>query len=144
MGPQKVAADDRRLPDAAGQPFSFHPVATAKRTLLEQLALRAVRVLGRVGRHGAGLLGKGKVGIARRVGRLHRAIAGEHSGNAVFLLAPIDIRDAVSRRWLDQVSQPHTGAENVAGIGRLTAAGTRSKRGQERAVPSVATDRQIG
>ena len=125
------------------QPFGLHAIGHSQRTLLEQLALRAVRVFGGVGRDGASLLGKGEIGITRRVGRLHGRVAGEHSGNAVFLLAPVHIRDAVPGRWLDQVSQPHARAKNVAGIGRLAAAGARSECGQQRAVPSVAADRQI-
>ena len=98
-------------------------------------------MLGGVGRDGASLLGEGEVGIARRVGRLHGGVAGEHSGNSVFLLAPVHIRDTVSGRWLNQVPQPHTRAKNVAGVGRLAAAGARPKRGQQRAVPSVAANR---
>ena len=56
---------------------------------------------------------KGEVGVARRVGRLHGGVAGEHSGDFVFLLAPVHIRDTVSGRWLNQVPQPHTRPKNV-------------------------------
>ena len=68
-----------------------------------------VGLLGGVGGDGAGLLGEFEVRIARQVGGLHGGIAGQHRSDAVFLLAPVDVGDAVAFGRLDQAAQPHLG-----------------------------------
>jgi hypothetical protein len=57
---------------------------------------------GGVGRHGAGLLGEFKIGIAGQIRRLHHLVAGQHGGDSVLLLAPVEIGNAPACRWLDQ------------------------------------------
>ena len=91
------AADRARQSAAdlsAAPGLRLHAVADAKDALLEKLALRPVRLLGRVGRDCAGLLGEPNKG--RRTGRpLHGAIAGQRGGDPELLLRPVDIGDAV-------------------------------------------------
>ena len=85
----------------------FHAVLHRQHALLEKFALGAVRRLGGVVRHGAGLFGKGEIAVARQVGGLQSAIAGKRGGNADLLLRPVHIGDRVSGRRFDQAAQPH-------------------------------------
>ena len=111
MSSQQIAGDDAGLGNPQRQRLPFHAVLDRQHALLEKLALRAVRRLGGVLRHGAGLLGEGEIAVARSVGRLQRLIAGQRGGNADLLLRPVDVSDRVAGRRFDQAAQPHARAK---------------------------------
>ena len=70
VSPQQIARDDTGLGDPQCQGRPFHAVLHRQHALFEQFALRAVRRLGGVLRHGVGLLGEGEIAVARSIGRL--------------------------------------------------------------------------
>jgi hypothetical protein len=143
MSLQQIASNDRRFPNAPRQSLGFHTVGDRQRALLEQFTGWTVGTLGGVGGHGAGLFGEFEVGIPRRICRLHGTIAGQHGGNAMLLLAPVDIGDAVAFRRKDQTAQPHARAKDVTGIARLAAASAGAEGGQNRAISAIMPDGEI-
>ena len=51
--------------------------------------------------------GESQIWIAAQICVLHGLVAGQRRGNAKFLLAPIAIRNTVSRWWLKQPTNPN-------------------------------------
>ena len=86
VGAQEVSGDDRRAADPHGQGPLLHAVLDPEGAQLEQLALEPVRFLGRVRRHGAGLLSEGEIGISGPIGLLHGGVSRQRRGNPELLL----------------------------------------------------------
>jgi hypothetical protein len=110
--PQQVASHDGRLADTQGQAVSLHPILDGQNALLEQLALCAMRRLGGVFWYSACLLGKRQIRITGPIGGLHGCIAGQRRRDPKLLLLPVDVRNAMAWRWLDQPAQPNARSEN--------------------------------
>ena len=84
--PQQAARRDGGLADPQRQAFGFHAVLHRQHARLEQLALRAVGLLGGISRDCTGLLRERQVGVARPVGSLHVGVARQRRRDAEFLL----------------------------------------------------------
>ena len=90
-------------------------VAHAEQHGFENIPLALVRLLGRVRRDSASLLGKGEVGIAGRVGLQHSLISGERSGDPELLRRPVNVGQCHTPVRLDQATQPHARPEDELG-----------------------------
>ena len=67
---QELACYDRRLPDASGEALLAHAILDAEHTLLAELTLRRVRLLGGVDWKQSCLLAEGEVAVTRTIGGL--------------------------------------------------------------------------
>src|SRR5262249_12361416 len=143
MGLQQITRDDRWLANAGGQAFRLHAVLYGENALLEALACRTVSLFACVCRHSACLLCEGQIWISRLIGGLHCQIAGQSGGDAEFLLRPVDVSDAMSRRRLDQRAQPYARAEDELRITWLSSPGARAKGGKHRPIATVAANSKV-
>ena len=103
-------------PNPEPRPERKEPVKVPER------ALDTMRGLGGGRRHRADLPPEGQIGIARLVRLDHFWIAGQGRPDRELLRAPIDVRETMAGRRLDQTAEPGGRAENEFPAPRRVAA----------------------
>jgi hypothetical protein len=92
----------------------------------------------------AGLYREGEVGITGTIGRLHQRITGQRGRDPELLLRPVNVSNAVPRRRLNQSAEPDSGTEDETGVAGLIAACACAEGREDRPVPAVTPDSQVG